>query len=135
MHAPHTVHHFCLSQHNFTSTYSVPRASNRETCFLLQDLPGAVSSDHESQPLPPVREGEGEEEEMEIAWRYQKLPKVQVSAMRRLVTAYNGFTGHFSQSSFSTRFGHFFDLTTSMEASRIQAVAVTTFDAMEKLAE
>ncbi len=104
---------------------------------VLQDLPGAVTDDRGPPSLPPVREGGEEEEEgeMEIAWRYQNLPKVQVSTLSNyIVPPELPRTLPSSQSSFSTRFGHLFDLTTSMEPSRIQAVKVTTFDPTETLA-
>ena len=39
-----------------------------------------------------------------------------------------------TQSSFSNRFGHFFDLTRSMDPARVEAVERVVFDAMEKSA-
>jgi elongator complex protein 4 len=50
---------------------------------------------------------------MKIAWRYQNLPKVQ--------------------SSFSNRFGHFFDLTSLMDPSRLASIDTTTFDVSKQL--
>ena len=38
------------------------------------------------------------------------------------------------QSSFSNRFGHFFDLTSSMDPSRLASVDTTTFDVSKQLA-
>ena len=110
--------------------------------------------------LPPLRE-QVEEEEMEIAWRYQNLPKVQVCrggdtythrygkevthtctyprththtymhAHTHTHTYIRARTHTHTQSSFSNRFGHFFDLTTNMDPARVEAVDKVLFDATD----
>lgn len=52
---------------------------------------------------------------MKIAWRYQNMPKVQ--------------------SSFSSQFGHNYDLTVAMPAARVEAVDKVYFNARDKPAK
>ncbi|XP_003383049.1 PREDICTED: elongator complex protein 4-like [Amphimedon queenslandica] len=77
---------------------------------LLNDLPGPVQEDSNEVAAnlmkdTIVEEDDGDSEEMKIAWRYQSLPKVK--------------------SSFSNKFGHRFDLTSKMEAERLDPVKIS----------
>lgn len=56
--------------------------------------------------------GSGAPRDMKIAWRYRNMPKVQ--------------------SSFSSQFGHNYDLTVGMPAARIEAVEKIYFNAQDK---
>lgn len=88
----------------------VASASERPT-DILQDLPGSLDDSQARDSAPK----EGTDEQMKIAWRYQNVPKVQ--------------------SSFSNRFGHFFDLTSSMEPTRLQTVETSFFPATDQPAK
>ena len=90
--------------------------------------PGTVPDSRLSAP------GQPEVDQMQIAWRYQNLPKVQVynRHISQFAKHYSHFC-HILQSSFSNGFGHFFDLTQQMDAGRIAAVDVVTFDASQQL--
>lgn len=97
-------------------------SASEQPADIVKDLPGAVDDEHSSssrapppssQTPPPSSQQEGHDQ-MKIAWRYQNLPAVQ--------------------SSFSNRFGHFFDLTRSMSPARVEAVERVFFNAMETTA-
>ncbi|XP_064400311.1 elongator complex protein 4-like [Halichondria panicea] len=77
---------------------------------IVKDLPGSVEVEQQQQHLAAIQEDSMGEEQMKIAWRYQNQPKVQ--------------------SSFSTQFGHFFDLTTHMDPARLEAVTRIFFSAV-----
>lgn len=93
----------------------------------VQDLPGAVNDEQVVTAAQATgrldeitaQEEEGEEEgdlgaprDMKIAWRYRNMPQVQ--------------------SSFSSQFGHNYDLTVGMPAARIEAVEKIYFNAQDK---
>ena len=90
----------------------VASASEEPAC-ILKDLP-AATAEGDDDTLPPPTINEEEEsttEPMQIAWRYQSLPKAQPS--------------------FSSKFGHNFDLTRRMEPSRLDMVHKVLFDALQ----
>ena len=70
--------------------------------------PGKATPTAEERPSPDTSEP------MKIAWRYQSLPQVQLS--------------------FSSQFGHSYDLTVAMPTARIEAVKTFHFNALEKSA-
>ncbi|KAL5516573.1 hypothetical protein EMCRGX_G001946 [Ephydatia muelleri] len=90
-------------------------SASEEPSGILKDLPAAAAEGDDDTPLPPTineeEESSGTTEPLQIAWRYQSLPKVQ--------------------SSFSSRFGHNFDLTRRMEQSRLDMVHKVQFDAAQ----
>ncbi|CAI8017665.1 Elongator complex protein 4 [Geodia barretti] len=94
-------------------------SASEDPTELLGDLPSAVGEEEKKESGPvldtsPTVPGSKKADQMKIAWRYQNLPKVQ--------------------SSFSNRFGHFFDLTSLMDPSRLASIDMTTFDVSRQLA-
>ena len=99
-------------------------ASNAHMDMAGQDLPGAVNDEQvvtaaRATGLDEITAQEEEEEDlgaapqdMKIAWRYRNKPQVQ--------------------SSFSSQFGHNYDLTVGMPAARIEAVEKIYFNAQDK---
>jgi elongator complex protein 4 len=94
-------------------------SASEDPAELLKKLPSALGEGRSAQsgtvpssaaPAP----GQAEVDQMKIAWRYQNLPKVQ--------------------SSLSSRFGHFFDVTSTMDPGRLASVDTTTFDVSKQLA-
>ncbi|XP_065912479.1 elongator complex protein 4-like [Dysidea avara] len=72
---------------------------------ILKELPASVGDG--SAAAPPA-EHNASQPKMDIAWRYQNLPTVK--------------------SGFSNNFGHFYDLSKTMEQARIDQVPITVLD-------
>lgn len=85
-------------------------SASEDPSEILKDLPAALEGEDDLTAHPTITEEEEENPEpMQIAWRYQGQPRVQ--------------------SSFSSKFGHYFDLTKRMEPSRIDMIHKELFNA------
>ncbi|XP_030650258.1 elongator complex protein 4 [Chanos chanos] len=79
---------------------------------ILQELPSPILDDIASTNITegPVQSGDSEtSESMKIAWRYQNLPKIQTALAA------------------SSRFGHYYDVSKTMEAELRQTAKCHTF--------
>ncbi|XP_041367597.1 elongator complex protein 4-like [Gigantopelta aegis] len=68
---------------------------------LTQELPAPISDE------PQLTTSQPDSDSMKIAWRYEAQPKVQSSAA-------------------NTRFGHYYDLTKTMDGSQVESADITT---------
>lgn len=73
---------------------------------LLKELPGPIVDDPREEAKQD--EGGGDSEHMKIAWRYRHLPKFQSSPT-------------------AVKFGHYYDLTKTMEEDLVKTVQVSCF--------
>jgi elongator complex protein 4 len=115
-------------------------SASEDPAELLKKLPSALGEGRSAQsgtvpssaaPAP----GQAEVDQMKIAWRYQNLPKVQVPCSTIIIGLLCWQTlSTFLQSSLSSRFGHFFDVTSTMDPGRLASVDTTTFDVSKQLA-
>ena len=107
-----------------------------------QELPDDTDDGHMVMAVVPlVEEGEDDEDEstfatqdaMKIAWRYQGLPKVDVQAPNTTASlTVVELAVLYVQSSFSTQFGHSFDLTRRLSRERIDMVKKTLLDLTQR---